>query len=103
MTKGNIVGNIFFIDVKYMGILYMSKINIARWRFLETSFFVFLMLNLDTLSLKAFLTYTPRSNGRIGYMVGNIIPRHFQLYMTFPLTPYEFFHPTIQPKHLGAL
>jgi hypothetical protein len=33
-----IVGNIFVIDVKGRGRLYMSKINIARWRLLETLF-----------------------------------------------------------------
>jgi hypothetical protein len=35
MTKGDIVGNIVFIDFKDRGRLQMSKINIARWRLLE--------------------------------------------------------------------
>jgi hypothetical protein len=30
MKKGEIIGNIVFIDVKERGILHMSKINIAR-------------------------------------------------------------------------
>jgi hypothetical protein len=41
ITKGEIVGNIVFIDVKYMGRLQMSKINIARWRLLEILFLDF--------------------------------------------------------------
>jgi hypothetical protein len=35
MTKGEIIGNIVVIDVKYRGRLQMSKINIARWIFLK--------------------------------------------------------------------
>jgi hypothetical protein len=41
MTKGEIVGNIVFIDVKDRGRLHMSKINIARWRLLEILFLDF--------------------------------------------------------------
>jgi hypothetical protein len=49
--------------------------------------FGFFLFDLDTLSLKAFLLLRPRSNGIIGYMVENFIPRTFQWYMPFPLTP----------------
>jgi hypothetical protein len=35
MEKGEIVGNIFLIDVKNGGRLQMSNINISRWRFLD--------------------------------------------------------------------
>jgi hypothetical protein len=38
MTKGEIVGNIFFIDVKDRGRLQISKINISIWRLLEILF-----------------------------------------------------------------
>jgi hypothetical protein len=55
MTKGEIVGNIVVIEVKDRGRLHMSKIKIERWRLLEIFFFGFLMLSLDTLSLKTFL------------------------------------------------
>jgi hypothetical protein len=41
MTKGEIFGNIFFIDVKDRGRLQMSKINIARWILLEILFLDF--------------------------------------------------------------
>jgi hypothetical protein len=49
--------------------------------------FGFLMLSLDTLSLKEFLPYILISNGTIGYMVGKLILRPFQHYKKFPLTP----------------
>jgi len=49
--------------------------------------FGFLMISLDMLYFNEFLIYTTSSNGSIGYMVGNIISRPFQWYMTFPLTP----------------
>jgi hypothetical protein len=49
--------------------------------------FGFLMVNLDTLSLDAFLPYIPSSKGSTIYMVGNIIPITFQWYMELPLTP----------------
>ena len=39
--------------------------------------FGLLMLSLDTLSLNAFLLHLRSSNGRIAYMVGNLILRHF--------------------------
>jgi hypothetical protein len=42
MTKGNIVENIVFIDVKYKGRLHMSKINIVMWILLEILFLYFL-------------------------------------------------------------
>jgi hypothetical protein len=42
MTKGEIIGSIVVIDVKDMGRLHMSKINIARWRLLEILFLDFL-------------------------------------------------------------
>ena len=35
MTKGNIFGNIVAIDVKYKGILQVSKVRIAKWRLME--------------------------------------------------------------------
>jgi hypothetical protein len=49
--------------------------------------FGFLMLSLDTLSLKEFLSYILKPNWSIGYMVGIIILIPFQRYMEFPLTP----------------
>jgi hypothetical protein len=53
----------------------------------ESITFGFLMINLDTLSLKAFLAYIPRSNERTSYMVGNIVLKYVQWYMEFPLSP----------------
>jgi hypothetical protein len=50
MEKGDIVGNIFFINVKDKGRLHISKIKIVG-----NIIFSFLMLNLDTLYLKEFL------------------------------------------------
>jgi len=44
----------------------------------ESIIFGFLMVSLDTLSLKEFLPYIPNSNGSTIYMVGNIIPRPFE-------------------------
>jgi hypothetical protein len=97
MTKGEIVGNIFVIDVKDKGSLHMSKINITslqdvqdkycKMDIVESITFGFLMISLDTLYLKEFLPYIPSSNGSTSYMVGNIILRPFQWYMAFPLTP----------------
>ena len=63
MTKGGIVENNVVIDVKNRGSLHMSKINIGRWILLKVSLLDFLMTSLDTLSLKEFLPYIPRSNG----------------------------------------
>jgi hypothetical protein len=93
MTKGEIVGNIVFIYVKYRGAykmskinitsLHMSMINISRWRLLNVLFLVI----LNTLSLKEFLPYIPNSNWRKSDMVGNFIPRPFQWYMEVPLNP----------------
>jgi hypothetical protein len=56
---------------------------------IESITFGFLMVILNTLSLKEFLPYIHISYGRISYMVGNIIPIPFQWYIEFPLTPYE--------------
>jgi hypothetical protein len=63
--------------------LQMFKIKIARWILLKVLFLV----SLDKLSLKTFLPYIPSSNGSTRYMVENIIQRHFQRCMKFPITP----------------
>jgi hypothetical protein len=55
----------------------------------ESITFAFFMINLDTIYLKEFLPYISLSNGSPSYMVGNIIPRPFQQYMKFLLTPYQ--------------
>jgi hypothetical protein len=88
-----IIGNIFFIDVKYRGslhifkinitILHMFKIKIATWILLKVLFLV----SLDTLYLNSFLHYIHKSNGSTSYMVGNIILINFQWYVEFHLTP----------------
>jgi hypothetical protein len=51
---------------------------------IENNVFGFLMLNLDTLSLKAFLFYIYSSNGSISYMVGRIIMIPSQLIYGIP-------------------
>jgi hypothetical protein len=51
--------------------------------------FEFLMLNLDTLSLKELLPYILNSNGRTCYMVGNFILTPFQWYLELFITPWE--------------
>jgi hypothetical protein len=53
----------------------------------ESITFGFLMISLDTPSLKEFLLYIPSLNDSTSYMVGNIIMRPFQWYMEFLLTP----------------
>jgi hypothetical protein len=50
-----VVGNIVFMDVKDMRRLHMSKIKYCEMEIVGNIVFGFLMLNLDTLSLKAFL------------------------------------------------
>jgi hypothetical protein len=97
MTKGEIVGNIVVIDVKDRGSLqdvqdkYYKPTDVqdkyCKMEIVESIVFGFLMVSLDTLSLKEFLPYIPSSNGSTSYMVGNIILRPFQWYMEFPLTP----------------
>lgn len=65
MAKDDIVENVFFIDVKYRGILLISNINIGN--IFGNIIFGFLMPHLDIISLNAFLLQLPSSNGSIIY------------------------------------
>jgi hypothetical protein len=96
MTKGEIVGNIFSLmskngDPTCFQDKYYKPTNIedkyCKMEIVESIIFGFLKISLDTLYLKAYLTYISISNGRKIYMVRNIIPRPFQWYMELPLTP----------------
>jgi hypothetical protein len=55
MEKEEILGNIVFIDVKDRGILQDVQDKDCKMEIVGNIIFEFLMLNLDTLSLKAFL------------------------------------------------
>jgi hypothetical protein len=69
------VGNIVVIDVKYKD---------CKMEIVGNIVFVFSMLSLDTLYLKEFLLWIPSSNGRIGYMIENIILIPFQMVYDTP-------------------
>jgi hypothetical protein len=86
MIKGDIVGNIIFIDVKDRGETTDVQDEYCETKIVGNIDFGFLMLILDTLSLNTFLLLRLSSNGSIGYMVENIIMRPFQWYMELPLT-----------------
>jgi hypothetical protein len=66
-----------YVQDKYDKPTYFQD-NFYKMEIVENNFFGFLMVNLDTLSLKEVLPYLPSSNGRTIYMVRNIILTPFQ-------------------------
>jgi len=82
---------IFFSLMSNIGGAYYKTTNVqdkyCKTDIAENIVFGFLMINLDTLYLKEFLFYMPKSNGNIRYMVGTIITIPFQWYMEVSITP----------------